>query len=475
MMNNDPALRRRIDQWFDEHSDELLSDLCDLIAIRSTAGAPVPGMPYGEGPAEALACADAMLTGHGLRTSNFENRVLTADLNDNTAALGIIAHVDVVEAGDGWATDPFELSMSEHGDMLYGRGVSDDKGPAVAAMYAMYAAREIAPDLPKSCRLIIGSAEETGMSDLELYGKAHFYPPSVFSPDADYPVINTEKGHFIPMFAASWAESAARPRIVSVTGGTVPNIVPRQASAVIEGAVLQQVRDVCARVAGETGVDLAASQTSDGLITVKASGVAAHASAPEKGRNAQSALLSALASLPMAECEGFSKLCALADLVPVGDSTGKALGIEMSDEISGGLTACFSVFSYGLTGMKGLIDIRTPLCADGTAVDAAVADRFRAAGIDTDVSHREPGHHTPADSRMVKALLGIYEDYTGKKGECLAVGGLTYVHGINGGVAFGCTMPGFESNIHAANECMPLSDLVLSAKMFTAAIIELCS
>ena len=475
MMKNDPVLKRRIDQWFESHTDELLSDLCDLVAIRSTAGKPKEGMPYGEGPAEALACAAEMLSSHGFASESFENRVLTADLNGKTARLGIIAHLDVVEAGDGWATDPFELSISEHGDMLYGRGVSDDKGPAVAAMYAMYAARELAPELAAGCRLILGSAEETGMDDLARYGKANFYPPFVFSPDADYPVINTEKGHFQPSFRASWGESAALPRIVSITGGTVPNIVPRAASAVLEGIDLPAVQDACRRISDETGVTLTAAQTQDGRITVNARGEAAHASAPEKGKNAQSALINALVSLPFAECEGLSRLRALNGLVPFGDHSGKALGIEMSDDISGALTVNFGVFSYDLEGMRGALDIRTPLCADGTDLDKTVAGLFSAAGLYPDVSSREPGHHTPGDSRLVTTLLDVYEDYTGKKGECLAVGGLTYVHDIPGGVAFGCTMPGDECNIHAANECMSLSCLVLSAKMFTRAIIELCS
>jgi len=475
MMKNDPALKRRIDQWFESHSDELLSDLCDLVAIRSTAGAPQEGMPYGEGPAEALARATDMLEMRGFRTENFENRVVTADLNENAAQLGIIAHLDVVEAGDGWVTDPFELAMSEHGDMLYGRGVSDDKGPAVAAMYAMYAAREIAPELTAGCRLILGSAEETGMDDLEHYGREHFYPPLVFSPDADYPVINTEKGRFMPTFTASWEESAALPRIVSVTGGSVPNIVPRAAAAVLEGVDLSVVQEACARVSGETGVSLSAAQSADGAVTVTAHGEAAHASSPDKGKNAQSALIAMLVSLPMAECEGFTRLRALSALLPYGDSSGKALGVEMSDEISGALTVNFGVFDYSLTGMCGAIDMRTPLCADESGLPDTVAGRLAAAGLKPDVSERETGHHTPGDSRLVRTLLDIYEDYTGKPGECLAVGGLTYVHNIAGGVAFGCTMPGDECNIHAANECMSLSCLILSAKMFTRAIIELCS
>jgi succinyl-diaminopimelate desuccinylase len=58
-------------------------------------------------------------------------------------------------------------------------------------------------------------------------------------------------------------------------------------------------------------------------------------------------------------------------------------------------------------------------------------------------------HHTPAESPFVKTLLEIYEEYTGRKGECLSTGGGTYVHDIPGGVAFGSSMPGFVSNLHS--------------------------
>jgi succinyl-diaminopimelate desuccinylase len=86
----------------------------------------------------------------------------------------------------------------------------------------------------------------------------------------------------------------------------------------------------------------------------------------------------------------------------------------------------------------------------------------------------EPPHHTPADSPFVKTLLGCYEEYTGNKGECIAIGGGTYVHDIPGGVAFGCSMPGFESGMHGPDERVRVADLMLSCKIFTQAIIEIC-
>ena len=83
-------------------------------------------------------------------------------------------------------------------------------------------------------------------------------------------------------------------------------------------------------------------------------------------------------------------------------------------------------------------------------------------------------HHTPGDNDFVKSLLRIYEDYTGNPGQCLAIGGQTYVHEIPGGVAFGCEMPGTENHIHGANEFIGIDQLIISAKMFAQAIIETC-
>lgn len=53
--------------------------------------------------------------------------------------LAILCHLDVVPAGDlsNWETLPFEATIKN--DHLVGRGVQDDKGPSMAALFAVKA------------------------------------------------------------------------------------------------------------------------------------------------------------------------------------------------------------------------------------------------------------------------------------------------------------------------------------------------
>jgi len=85
-----------------------------------------------------------------------------------------------------------------------------------------------------------------------------------------------------------------------------------------------------------------------------------------------------------------------------------------------------------------------------------------------------PAHHVDENSEFIQTLLKCYEEYSGQKGECIAIGGGTYVHHINNGVAFGCTMPGTDNNLHGDDEFAVVDELLLSAKIFTQVIIDLC-
>ena len=85
-----------------------------------------------------------------------------------------------------------------------------------------------------------------------------------------------------------------------------------------------------------------------------------------------------------------------------------------------------------------------------------------------------PVHFVPEDAPVIKTALKVYEEYTGLKGECLAIGGGTYVHDIEGGVAFGVEFHGTDYKIHSADEFAVIDELLLTAKMYTAIIYELC-
>lgn len=463
--------KEQISAWFASHKDEMIADLAKLVSVKSISAAPVGDMPFGEGSYNALMTAKEIIESKGFNANIHGNAVLSADLNDNELQLAMLAHVDVVPEGVGWSTDPYTLV--EKDGVLYGRGVSDDKGPAIAAFYAMVAAREIAPELTKNCRLILGSSEETGMGDLHFYEKDAEYPPLVFSPDADFPLINIEKGKFGPDFYCDWIESKTLPRIVHAQGGSVTNIVPRAADAIVEGLTAADVKPVCDAVSKEYNAEITCRDTNNGVL-ITTYGVAAHASVPTNGLNANTVLISVLTRLPIAECEGFCRLKKLSELIPHGDCAGCALGINCKDEVSGEITVNFGIFKFDLHGMYGNLDIRTPVCADNMPIAKMTEAAFRKAGINCNTESILPSHFVPADSEFVQTLLGIYEDYTGLKGEAIAIGGLTYAHDIPGAVAFGCSFPGRDAGIHGINENFLVDELITSAEIFTQAIIVLC-
>ena len=175
--------REQIEAYLDAHKEEMLADICRLIRINSTKGEAAIDCPFGEGPAKALAEALEMAEGYGFTVKNYENYVGTADLNDMEKQLDILAHLDVVPAGDGWSvTEPYMPVIKD--GRVYGRGSADDKGPAIAAMYAMRAVKELGIPLNKNVRLILGTDEECGSSDIAHYYAVEKEAPMTFSPDA---------------------------------------------------------------------------------------------------------------------------------------------------------------------------------------------------------------------------------------------------------------------------------------------------
>ncbi len=465
--------KEKIEAYFADKQEQIVADICRLVAIKSEREEPRPGMPFGEGPCKALLESEKLAQELGFTTKNFDNYVVSAEMNDKEAYLGILAHVDVVSEGSGWTFPPYQGTVQD--GRIYGRGSADDKGPAVVALWAAKAAREINPNLSRGCRIILGSAEETGSEDLEHYLPLEPAPPLSFSPDAEYPVINIEKGGYKPVFGAKWSEDKALPRVTAIHGGTTTNIVTRECDAWVEGMTAAQAQSICAAHQEKTGVVFTCTEE-NGLLHIHALGVSAHAASPETGKNAQIAMVALLADLPLALSTGQKAICDLARLFPFGDDHGAALGVDLEDEISGKLTLVFSKLQFSLTGFEGQFDSRCPLCANEDNVRSVVKAQFAACGFEMlDRDRMSAPHHTSADSELVQTLLRTYERYTGQKGECLAIGGGTYVHSIEGGVAFGCAMPGTDNRMHGADEFAVIEELMLSVKMFTQIILELCA
>lgn len=465
-------MQQRINEYFAGKEDQLIEAVSRLVRIDSTIGEAQPGKPFGPGPAAALEEMLKLSAELGLPGENLEGYVGTVDLNDQETALHILGHLDVVDAGEGWTmTQPFEPKLVD--GLLYGRGTDDDKGPMVAALLAMKAVKDLGIPLKKNVRMILGTDEETGFRDITWYYDRHPYAPYTISPDADFPIINIEKGHYQPTFSASWDQETALPRVTSLTGGPRLNMVPPKANALVAGLSVEDIQAVIPTLGLEEAISFTLTQQ-EGGVHILAAGQGAHGSTPEEGHNAQTALVTLLAALPLADCPSTQAIRTLHGFFPHGDFTGKALGIAQSDELSGHLSLAFTLITLTATGFEGRFDSRTPLCANDENTRLVTEAAMAKAGW-TVKGEIDPPHHVPADSPFIQTLAKCYEMYSGRKSECLCIGGGTYVHGIPGGVAFGASMPGFVSNLHGPDERVNVADLLTAAKIFTQVIIELCA
>lgn len=462
---------KQLDDYFQQHQEELVDAVTRLCRIPSFREEPQPGKPYGEGPAAALAEALRLSEELGFSAINYENYVGAIDLNDKPAQLNILAHLDVVPAGDEWTvTEPFTPKIV--GTRLYGRGTADDKGPAVCALMAMKAVKDLNIPLSYNCRLILGCDEECGSSDIKYYFSKEPEAPMTFSPDADFPVINTEKATLHSPFAAEFLESQTLPRVLSIDCGVKVNVVPGSAHAVAEGISFEETSEYAEIVSRQTGVTFNITEEF-GKIHISAKGISGHASLPHTANNALTALLKLLSDMPFASCAGFDRIQAVSRLFPHGDWAGRAAGVDMED-FSGSLTISLNMFHYTPSALDGVYDCRAPLCATNENLRDVLKAGFSGAGIEMENHSVNPGHHVAEDSVFIKTLLKCYEQYSGKKGSCVAIGGGTYVHHLKNGVAFGCADPEVDNHMHGADEFAEIPQLIMSAKIFAQAIIDLC-
>ena len=464
-------MKEAIHRYFEEHTEDLIKDIAALVAVESDRGPALPGKPFGEGPAEALDLAEKMIGAAGFTAVNHDNYVVTGDMNGKETKLSILAHLDIVPVGTGWTRPP--LTLTREGNDLYGRGTADNKGPAVAVLYAMKCLKELGVELSSNCRLILGADEECGSGDLEYYFSKNPHTPITVTPDAGYPIINTEKGRLELEADGSWEKDEMFPRVCGFKGGVKINVVPAEAEAELAGFSLEELAPYIGAAEKETGAKFEAEEQG-GRILIRSKGQNAHAAWPDTGINGITALLALLTSLPLAEGSSTRALRDIAGMFPFGEVSGESAGIAMADEVSGPLTIALTMLELTEGGVHLEADCRAPVCANDGNVTEVLRDRLNKIGLTAGDKMMSPPHHTPSDSPICKTLAKLYEEYTGRKGECIAIGGGTYVHNIEGGVGFGCNFPEDSCGAHGPDEHAFLNNLILSGELYARLILEIC-
>ncbi|MDO4977137.1 MAG: Sapep family Mn(2+)-dependent dipeptidase [Eubacteriales bacterium] len=470
--------KKLIENYILDHKNDMISDLFELIKIDSSYAEDNPALPYGSGPEEALNTILSIAGQYGLQGVNYDHQVAVIDLNEKERYLDIVAHMDVVPGGDGWTvTEPFH--PIEKNGYIYGRGSSDDKGPAIAALYAMKAIKELNIPLKKNARLILGADEECGGEDLDYYYDREGYPTWAFSPDGEFPVVNVEKGFFSGEF--HFKKESYIPleeqgiEVTHISVGEASNMIPGNAEAIISGIKKDELDHTLENISIH-GIEIDSQTEGDQAVRIIVRGKGGHASEPERCNNALTALIKVLNDIQFPKCCWTEVGKMLEALFPHNSWDGSSFGVDMEDSASGPLTMSFTMLEYSPGILTGIFDSRVPLCAKKENLEIPVRKKLDKAGftLNKDARIRKP-HYVPENTELVQALLKSYANVFEEAGHCRYSGGGSYLHGLEFGVVFGCEFTEEPTNMHGPDEHVNIDTLLKSAVAYALAIIELCN
>lgn len=442
---------------------QLLACLQENLQIPSVQGPALPDAPYGEDVQKSLAHALSAAEKLGFHATNMDNHVGWCEYGDGKEMIAVLGHLDVVPAGDGWTKDPWGGEICDR--RIWGRGTMDDKGPSIAALFALAALRDSGLPIKRRIRLLFGCNEETGSADMKYY-LAHGgeIPVMGFTPDAEYPVINGEKGIINVTFSRTYSQSGDL-KLLSIHGGTAPNVVPASACAKLSCS-----KELALRIAQLRAPKVRYTVTDYGIFA-EAEGISAHGSTPAQGENAIGRLLLALDTLPFSgEMAGIIHF--LAQTLGM-ETNGKSAGIYLHDQASGELTLNWGTLNADEKCLSMKINYRYPV----TKSYEDCAPRFNALFSAADFVKEAEAHkaklYIPEDSQLVQTLLKVYKEHTGLDGHPLCIGGGTYAKSLPNILAFGPVFPGDEVREHKPDEFIEIPKLMKTAQIIASAMYEM--
>ena len=318
---------------------------------------------------------------------------------------------------------------------MYGRGTADDKGAAVSALYALYALKESGAKMKRRVRILLGCDEERGSTGMERYREVEGEPTMAFTPDASYPVVNSE------MNISHMVFKKAYPTAVRAKVGTAMNVIPGEAASEVPALAYK----------GKEG----------------------HASMPDHADNALAKLLKALseADLPSADRETFAGLVKLL----YGCNHGEGLGVDFTDD-SGRLTLAPTVFSADETGVSIGFDIRYPASMTFAALTEPIDARMGALGFSCQERSNSLGHYIAPDTELVSTLMDVYGELSGDRdAKPISIGGGTYAREFQNAVAIGVSRPDRPDLCHIANENILLSEMLFNTRFMAESLKRLAA
>ncbi|MDS5549023.1 ArcT [Streptococcus pneumoniae] len=433
--------------------DEFLISLKTLISYPSVLNEGENGTPFGQAIQDVLEktleiCRDIGFTTY-LDPKGYYGY---AEIGQGAELLAILCHLDVVPSGDeaDWQTPPFEATIKD--GWVFGRGVQDDKGPSLAALYAVKSLLDQGIQLKKRLRFIFGTDEETLWRCMARYNTIEEQASMGFAPDSSFPLTYAEKGLLQVKLHGPGSD-----QLELEVGGTF-NVVPDKAN--YQGPLYEQV---CNGLK-EAGYDY---QTTEQTVTVL--GVPKHAKDASQGINAVIRLATILA--PLQEHPALSFLATQAGQ----DGTGRQIFGDITDEPSGHLSFNVAGLMINHERSEIRIDIRTPVLAD----KEELVELLTRCAQNYQLRYEEFDYLAPLyvakDSKLVSTLMQIYQEKTGDNSPAISSGGATFARTMPNCVAFGALFPGAKQTEHQANECAVLEDLYRAMDIYAEAVYRLAT
>ena len=446
-----------------QYQDRMIRSLQENIQIPSVEAEAASGAPYGPEVRRSLDHALETARNLGFQVTDMDGHLGWCEYGEGEEMVAVLGHLDVVPAGEGWTIPPYGGEI--HDGKIFGRGTTDDKGPSIAALYALAALRDSGLPIRRRVRVLLGCNEETGSEDMKHYlDHGGEIPVMGFTPDGEYPVINGEKGIINATFSKAYTQDGDL-KLVKIQGGTAANVVPSYAKAVFE------CDEALARRLSKLYVhSMKFSKTETGFMA-ESFGTSAHGSTPGLGENAIGRLMLALDNLPLsgnlADAIHF-----LAEKIGM-ETDGASAGIALRDQVSGGLTLNWGTIEGDEKGLTLKINYRYPVTFGYEDCGPRFNALFAEAGFTLNHEMHKAKLYIPADSQLVTSLLKVYTQETGLEGYPICIGGGTYAKAIPNILACGPIFPGDEIREHKADEYISIESLVKNAQIIAAAMYEL--
>ena len=437
----------------DDVKEQFLTSLQTIISYPSVLNEGENGTPFGQAIQDVLEKTLDIAQEMGFQTYlDPEGYYGYAEIGQGEELLAVLCHLDVVPAGDleDWQTPPFEATLKD--GWLIGRGVQDDKGPSLAALYAVKSLLDQGLVFTKRIRFIFGTDEETLWRCMNRYNQLEEKADLGFAPDSSFPLTYAEKGLLqVKLHGPGWED---RP----LQAGRALNVVPDKAT--YKGERLEELLPVIE----QSGVNYTEET---GAVTVL--GLSKHSKDAAEGVNAIVGLAESLSLI-----QPHPALLFIADAVGE-DATGAALFGEIKDEPSGALSFNIATLSIDEEQSEIGIDIRIPVLADKDAL----VERLTEVAASYQLQYEEFDYvaplYVPLDSPLVSTLMAVYQEETGDQTPAMSSGGATFARTMENCVAYGALFPDALQTEHQANERAKLDDLYRAMEIYAETIRRLAA